>query len=197
MRTSASLLTVLICALGVAGCAAPHPPWQLDDVDGHLPDLAFRLTSDTGETVTEKNFAGKIDLLYFGYTHCPDVCPLTLAHLHVAMQRLGAAADDVQILFVSVDPARDTPGVLHEYVRAFDPHITGLTGPPDDIEALAKRYRAAFDREAPKSDGNYEVSHSSGVYIFDRGGKARLLATSGSSVDALTHDIGQLVRERQ
>jgi protein SCO1/2 len=190
------LLVILLCTAAVPACVASRPPWHLDSVEGHLPDLSFQLTSDNGKKVTEKDFAGKIDLVYFGYTHCPDVCPLTLAHLHVALQRLGSAADDVHVLFVSVDPARDTPAALYTYVRAFDPHITGLTGEPSEIETLAKRYRAAFDRETPKSDGEYEVSHSSGIYVFDRLGKARLLATSGASVDAIAHDLRLLIREK-
>jgi protein SCO1 len=196
MRRPFSVSVVLVGVLALAACASPHPTWQLDDVAGHLPDLAFQLTSDDGNKVTEKDFAGKVDLLYFGYTHCPDVCPLTLAHLHVALQRLGDAADEVHVLFVSVDPARDTPEALHEYVGAFDPRITGLTGTPQQIEALAKRYRAAFNRETAKGDGSYDVSHSSGIYVFDRTGKARLLATSATSVDAIAHDLGILVGEK-
>lgn len=195
MRRNFARLVALISIVAVSACVDSHPPWHLNAVEGHLPDLAFNLTSDDGKNVTEKDFAGKIDLLYFGYTHCPDVCPLTLAQLHAALLRLGPSADDVRVLFVSVDPERDTPSVLHKYVQAFDPRVTGLTGTPAEIEALAKRYRAAFDRASPKSDGNYEVSHSSGIYVFDRRGKARLLATSGESVDAIAHDLRLLARE--
>jgi len=94
-----------------------------------------------------------------------------------------------------VDPARDTPAVLHGYVRAFDSHVTGLTGTSAQIENLAKRYRVAYNREAPKPDGSYEVSHSSGIYIFDPEGHARLLATSADSVDVITHDLKELLRQ--
>lgn len=164
-------------------------PWQLTDISGHMPDLSFRLTDDQGKVVTAADYRGKVKLLYFGYTHCPDVCPLTLAHLHVVMQRLGKLADGARILFVSVDPARDTPEALHAYVTAFDPRAVGLTGAPTDIEALTKRYRAAFSREPDKSGGSYDVSHSSGIYIFDADGHARLLATPDDPQDKLVHDL--------
>jgi protein SCO1/2 len=184
-------------ALALAACAGPVTHWQLDDVSGHLPNLAFQLTSDRGNTVTAADFRNKVVLLYFGYTHCPDVCPLTLTHLHVVLQRLGAEADAVQVLFVSVDPARDTPTLLHQYVAAFDPRVTGLTGAPIQIESLAKRYRVAFNREAARPDGSYDVSHSSGIYIFDRNGRAHLLATSADSVDAIVHDLRALLGTTQ
>lgn len=179
----------------LVACAQSAPQWQLEDVEGHLPDLAFKLTSDASETVTEKDFAGKVVLLYFGYTHCPDVCPLTLGRVHTALQRLGAHADHVHVLFVSVDPARDTPQALHTYVSVFDSRITGLTGSPSAIESLAKRYRAVFDRKTGKSGGNYDVSHSSGIYVFDTGDKARLLATPDASIDAMVHDLRILASE--
>ncbi|GGA06976.1 SCO family protein [Dyella caseinilytica] len=194
------LLRLVILSFAVAASALlaacnkdAQQPWQLTDISGHMPDLAFRLTDDHGQTVTAADYRGKITLLYFGYTHCPDVCPLTLAHLHVVMQRLGKLADHVRILFVTVDPARDTPAVLHDYVNAFDPRAVGLTGAPADIEALTKRYRAAFTREPGKSDDSYDVSHSSGIYIFDASGKARLLATPADGQDKLTHDLQLLL----
>jgi protein SCO1 len=189
-----TLSLVLVASALLGACQKDTPqPWQLTDISGHMPDLTFRLTDDRGQTVTAADYRGKITLLYFGYTHCPDVCPLTLAHLHVVMQQLGKLADNVRILFVSVDPTRDTPAVLHDYVNAFDPHAVGLTGTPTDIEALTKRYRAAFTREPGKSDGSYDVSHSSGIYIFDENGKARLLATPTDPQDKVVHDLQLLL----
>ena len=172
------------------GACAARPQWQLDDVTGHLPDLKFQLTNDLGQPVTAADYRGKVVLLYFGYTHCPDVCPLTLVHLHTVLQKMGPAADNVRILFVTVDPARDTLPVLHQYVTAFDPRIVGLTGSQDELAQLAKRYRAFFQREAPgQKAGDYEVTHSSAIYVFDREGRARLLATPGSTNDAILHDL--------
>lgn len=192
-RLAALLILFVIASLLGACHQDEQQPWQLTDISGHMPDLSFRLTDDQGKTVTASDYHGKVTLLYFGYTHCPDVCPLTLAQLHVVMQKLGKLADGASILFVSVDPTRDTPAVLHDYVRAFDPHAIGLTGSPADIEALSKRYRAAFSREPGKTDGNYDVSHSSGIYIFDGNGKARLLATPTDPQDKLVHDLHLLL----
>lgn len=190
----ARLAGLLVISMVLAACQSQQAaPWQLTDISGHMPDLTFRLTNDQGKSVAAADYQGKVTLLYFGYTHCPDVCPLTLAHLHVVMQRLGKLADGAQILFVSVDPARDTPEALHAYVTAFDPHVVGLTGSPADIEALTKRYRAAFSREPDKAGGSYDVSHSSGIYIFDAHGKARLLATPTDSQDKLVHDLHLLL----
>jgi protein SCO1 len=194
LARAACLSIIVLASLPMTACHQDQPaPWQLADIAGHMPDLSFQLTDDQGKTVTAADYRGKVTLLYFGYTHCPDVCPLTLAHLHVVMQNLGKLSDGVRILFVSVDPTRDTPAVLHSYVTAFDSHAVGLTGSPSDIEALTKRYRAAFTREPGNADGSYEVSHSSGIYIFDGDGKARLLATPNDTQDKLVHDLHLLL----
>lgn len=183
-------LIALLALVSLSACQRePQPEWRLNDVSGHLPDLDFRLTDDNGKPVTGADFKGKVTVMYFGYTHCPDVCPLTLTQLHVVLDRLGAPAEKVRILFVSVDPARDTPAIMHAYVNAFDKRAVGLVGSDRDVEALAKRYRSAFTREPNRGDGNYEVSHSSAIYIFDGDGKARLLATPSASQDDIVHDL--------
>jgi protein SCO1/2 len=186
-------ILALLATLLLAGCGGTPPAWRLTDVSGHLPDLKFQLTDDSGHAVDGADYRGKVAILYFGYTHCPDVCPLTLTHLHVVLQRLGPLADKVRILFVSVDPARDTPAIMHTYVNAFDPRAIGLTGSEKQVEAIAKRYRVAFGRGADKGDGNYEVNHSSAIYIFDADGHARLLATPLTSNDDLVHDLHLLL----
>lgn len=185
---------LLACVLVLLSACASHPAWQLDDVQGHLPDLKFSLTNDLGQPVTAQTYRGKVVLMYFGYTHCPDVCPLTLVHLHTVLNKLGKSADDVRVLFVTVDPARDTVPVLHQYVTAFDPHIVGLTGSQDALAQLAKRYRAFYQREQPKAAaGDYEVTHSSAIYFFDRDGRAQVLATPGATNDAILHDLKLLL----
>jgi protein SCO1/2 len=188
------LAVALLAGMALSACHREEPlPWRLTNVSRHMPDLAFQLTDDNGKRVTAADYQGKVVLLYFGYTHCPDVCPLTLAHLHGVLQRLGAKANEARILFVSVDPARDTPPVLHAYVNAFDQRAVGLTGSPSAIEALSKRYRSAFTREPSGADGQYEVSHSSAIYLFDRDGHARLLATPAAGQDDLVHDLSLLL----
>ena len=190
-------LPVLAGVLALLAACQAQPQWQLTNVSGHLPDLRFTLTNDIDQPVTAAAYRGKVTMLYFGYTHCPDVCPLTLAHMHQVLQQLGTAADGVQFLFVTVDPERDTPAVLRQYVAAFDPHIMGLTGTQDQIAVLAKWYRAFYEREAPKTpSGNYEVSHSSAIYIFDRDGHARLLATPGDPQTAVVHDLQLLLEQK-
>ncbi|GAA0259251.1 SCO family protein [Rhodanobacter caeni] len=191
--TCLALLLLLAVGALLGGCRHDQPPFRLTNISGHMPNLDFKLTDDNGKAVTGADYRGKVVLLYFGYTHCPDVCPLTLAQLHVVMQRLGPLADGARILFVSVDPARDTPAVMHAYVNAFDKRAVGLVGSARAVEALSKRYRSAFTREPGDPDGNYEVSHSSAIYIFDRDGKARLLATPSASQDDLVHDLHLLL----
>jgi protein SCO1/2 len=191
----ALLLSSLACCLLLAACQRGGDlPFKLTDIGGHMPDLQFQLTDDNGKPASAADFRGKVVLLYFGYTHCPDVCPLTLAQLHATLQKLGKPADDVRILFVSVDPARDTPAVLHAYVNAFDKRAVGLTGSPGAIEALSKRYRSAFTREPSGAGGNYEVTHSSAIYVFDRAGHARVLDADAPQ-DDLVHDLDLLLAD--
>ncbi len=184
-----------MAAFMLAACSGTSSlPFKLTRVTGHMPDLKFQLTNDNGNTVTAANYRGKIVMLYFGYTHCPDVCPLTMTRMHVVLHNLGKAADHVRFLFVTVDPARDTVPVLHQYVTAFDKHDVGLTGTRAQIRALAKRYRAAFDRGKVKKNGGYEVNHSAAIYVFDRKGRARVLATPATTNADLEHDLHLLIQ---
>lgn len=193
-RARATLAAVAFAALA-AGCSQSGPPWQLTNVSGHLPDLQFTLTADDGKPVDASHFKGQTTLVYFGYTHCPDVCPETMARLMQVLAKLGEKeSEHVRILFISVDPARDTPQALHDYVGAFDArHARGLTGTDRQIESLARRYRVAYQMEKRDPKGNYEVTHSSAVYIFDAQGRARLLATDNDSPDAIAHDLRRVI----
>jgi protein SCO1 len=194
-RYATRLAAALVSAALFAGCSPSGAPWQLTNVTGHLPDLKFSLTGDDGKPVDASAFRGETTLVYFGYTHCPDVCPETMARLMQVLAKLGEKeARHVRILFISVDPARDTPQALHDYVGAFDAqHARGLTGTDRQIESLAKRYRVAYQMEKRDPNGSYEVTHSSAVYIFDAQGQARLLATSSDSPDAIAHDLRRII----
>ena len=192
--TTAQRLAIAICVALLAACHSHAPRnWRLTDVRGHLPDLRFRLVGGGGRTVTAREFLGENVLLYFGYTHCPDACPLTMTHLHQVMVALGPLAKDVRILFVSVDPARDTPPVVQAYAAAFDPRAVGLTGDMTEIETLAKRYRVAFKRGPDLPGGGYEVTHSSAIYVFDTKGRARLLASPADTDADIAHDLKILI----
>ncbi len=187
-------IAIVAGTLLASACSRPADPWQLTNVTGHLPDLGFSLTDDNGRPVTGASFRGQTTLVYFGYTHCPDICPETMARLMQALAKLGPEARSVRILFISVDPARDTPAVLHSYVAAFDAqHALGLTGSDGQIESLAKRYRVAYQMEKANPDGSYDVTHSSAVYVFDARGRARLLATDNDAPDAIAHDVRRVI----
>ncbi len=191
-RTHRFAAAILVALLAACHAGQPHA-WKLTDIRGHLPDLRFRLVGGGGRVLTARDFVGKNVLLYFGYTHCPDACPLTMTHLHLVMKQLGPLASDVRILFVSVDPARDTPELTQTYAAAFDSRAVGLTGGMSEIEALAKRYRVACKRGPDLGDGAYEVTHSSAIFVFDTAGRARLIASPADSNDDIAHDLRILI----
>jgi protein SCO1/2 len=187
-------LTAVTLALLLSACGSSQP-WHLKNVSGLLPPLHFKMRRANGKLVTAQDFRGKVVLLYFGYTHCPDVCPLTLAKLSQALHTLGTGADQVRVLFVTVDPTRDTLAVLHRYTKAFGPRFVGLRGNDGQLQTLAKRYRITYTKQPPNARGDYQVTHSSGVFIFDRHGDARLLATSSSKAPAISADLKRLIRD--
>lgn len=180
----------------LAGCSDPTQKWSLYDVSGHLPDLRFSLSGEGNKTITEQDLKNKTVLMFFGYASCPDICPTTMAQLTEVLEKLGDDAKDVRIIFVSVDPHRDTPDVLQAYVNAFNKNAIGLTGNEKQIAALARRYRVAYQIEKPKPGDDakiYDVTHSRGVFIFDKTGRARLLAPDTENVDVFTQDLRQLL----
>jgi protein SCO1 len=130
---------------------------------------AFQLTDQNGSTVTEQDLKGKPFLVFFGFTHCPDVCPTTLFDVSEVLRRLGPDADRVGALFISVDPARDTPGKLKDYLSSFDPHLKGLTGDEAAITAVAKAYRVYY-KKVPLDGGEYTMDHTALVYLMDKEG---------------------------
>jgi len=177
---------------------APALAWTATDVGGALPPLDFTMTrASDGKIVTAADFRGKVVILFFGYTSCPDVCPTTLMNAATMLKSLGPGADDVRFLFVTVDPNRDTLDGLKQYTASFAPQIVGLRGTPDQLATLAKRYRVAYS-VAPAGDGHgYEVTHSTAAYVFDRSGDVRLLFTDlaapNARLDGMTADLRQMV----
>ncbi|MFT0548308.1 SCO family protein [Allopusillimonas ginsengisoli] len=195
------ILTMFVLPLGVlltpAAAYAQTEQQAIHPVRGFLPDLKFTLEGAGGKTYTQDNFKGKTVLMFFGYASCPDICPTTMAQLAHVMETLGDEASKVRIIFVSVDPHRDTPDLLQAYVDAFDSHAIGLTGTEKQIADVARRYRVAYQIEKPdpKSPDTYEVAHSRGVYFFDAKGRARLLAADTESVEALTASVRKVLQQ--
>jgi protein SCO1/2 len=179
-------ITALFFAmLALLGCSKPAS--HMTDISGAMPRLDFRMTAN-GKPVGGADFKGKVVALYFGYTHCPDVCPATLANLTDVMARV--ASPDVRVLFVTVDPDRDTDAVLADYAKAFAPQVVGLRGTANQLADLARSYRVAY---TVKPGPPYEVMHSNAVFFFDRDGRARLVTTDTSDTAAMAADVKRLL----
>jgi protein SCO1/2 len=183
----------LIAVMALAACGRGEVRPGTSDITGAMPDLSFHMTrANDGAAVSAEEYRGKVVLLYFGYTHCPDACPTTLTNLAIVLQKLGARAKDVRVLFVTVDPGRDTLPLLKAYVASFAPQIDGLRGTDDEIASLARRYRVLY-RVTPASSGNdVQVMHAISTFFFDRDGRARLVTTSTEDTAAIAGDIRQL-----
>ncbi len=184
--------------LFLAGCSQSQEHWNGKNISGLMPDLEFNLTDDTGKAVTEADSNGQVRLLYFGFTSCPDVCPATLSTLSNGIKQMPKELQkNVTTFFISVDPERDTPERISSYVTFFGDRIVGLTGEEPALRKLAKRYRTTFGYEEPDAFGNYEVSHSAAVYVFDGAGSVRLLFRTDLTSRMISEDLTALVREQK
>ena len=179
-------LLVLALTLILAGCSKPG--WHMTDISGAMPALNFALARDGDIVETGKSYRGKVVALYFGYTHCPDVCPATLANLTEMLGKV--ASPDVRVLFVTVDPDRDTAEVMRAYAAAFSPQVVGLRGNANALAMLARTYRVAYE---VKKGPPYEVTHSNAVFFFDKDGRARLVTTETSNTSAMAEDVKRLL----
>lgn len=184
---------IFVLTIMLAACTGRDSAYSLKGISGLVPSLQFQLTNQDGQAVTAADYRDDLVLLYFGYTQCPDECPTTLTMLANALHTLGPRASQVRVLFVSVDPRRDTTAVLKRYVSNFGPEFVGLRGDPAELAALSKRYRIAYHYEQPDKYGNYEVDHSSAIFIFDRRGRARLLGQSDNTAQQVASDLRRLL----
>jgi len=188
---------LLAACLALAGCHHDLSPQDVN-IQGLVPDLAFNMTeADNGKPVSAPDFAGKTVLLYFGYTNCPDVCPATLYNIDRIFRAMGPAdAAKTVVLFVTVDPDRDTPPVLTQYTQLFGPNIIGLRGNEDQLFALARRYRVVFSVSKTPS---YQVTHSSAVYVFDASAKPQFiiagLDTTAPDILGIAADLKSVVED--
>lgn len=194
-RIIGAMLLALLSLLTVPHVVAKETETAIHPVRGFLPDLRFSLDGANNRTYTEKDLLGSMVLLFFGYASCPDICPTTMLQLAEVAERLRDEEATIRIVFISVDPHRDTPDVLQAYVDLFNEHALGLTGSEKQIADIARRYRVAYQIEKPSKDDpdHYEVAHSRGIYVFDQKGRARLLAADGESVEQLTEAVRKIL----
>ena len=197
---TASLFLLLAgCGDSSPGAASriqrPPAQFRLANVTGSAPSLELSLLDSTSnQPVTGDTYKGKYVLMYFGYTHCPDVCPTTLVRMSRALKQLGERlSKNIQILFITLDPARDSAKLMSDYAKNFGPHIAGLRGTDAQIQIVANRYRVAYGVGKRDKYGNYEVVHGSAIYIFGTDGKARLMAKPNDPASSISHDLRMLM----
>lgn len=192
LSSALALAAVAACA-GLSGCAPDGPKFQASDVTGATFGRDFNLLDTTGKPRTLADYRGKAVVIFFGYTQCPDVCPTTLAELAEVMKKLGPDADRVQVLFVTVDPERDTPDLLSKYVPAFDPRFAGLYGDAAATERVAKEFKIIYQKQPGATPGSYTMDHSAGTYVFDPKGRLRLYVSYGQGPEVFAHDLRELL----
>lgn len=196
------LFALLFCAiLSLSACERRAAPAQQSaktqfrntDVTGLDYARDFALTDHNGKPRTLADFKGKAVVMFFGYTQCPDVCPTTMAEMTAVMQALGPQADKVQVLFVTVDPERDTANMLAHYVPAFDPRFLGLVGDAAATAKVAKEFKVFYQKVPGKEPGSYSMDHTAGSYVFDPQGRIRLFIRHAQGPDPIVHDLKLLL----
>jgi protein SCO1/2 len=198
------LIRLILASAAALAIAAAIVWWQIDHLGSGTTAAVntagvsvggpFRMVDQTGRTVTDADFHGKYLLIYFGYTFCPDVCPTELQTMAQALERLGPAAERVQPIFVTVDPERDTPRQLADYVAQFDPRLVGLTGTPEQVAAMARAYRVYYAKAKGDSPDNYLMDHSSFVYFMAPDGTLLDLFARGTNADKMADAIGSRMK---
>jgi protein SCO1 len=189
----ALLATILVTACSDSG----KPAFKNVDITGATQPRGFELTDHDGKPRTLTEFKGKVVTVFFGFAQCPDVCPTTLAEMKSVISALGPAGRDVQVIFVTVDPERDTEPLLKAYVTAFDPSFLGMYASLPALPALAKEFKVFYQKVPSKTDPKqYSIDHTAGTYVFDRAGRIRLFVRHGQGVDMLAGDLKLLLAEK-
>lgn len=176
----------------VAACAQ-KPHYNATDISQVKWGGDFVLTGSAGKLISTADFRGKIVIIFFGYSHCPDICTPTMVQLAQLMQRLGPQSRQVQVLFVTVDPTHDTPVRLSRFLAQFNPDFIGMTGTPGEIDGVARDYKITHEDTTSAGAPAVIINHSGGVFVKDRSGKLRLYVAQGMSVQDMTHDIKLLL----
>ena len=194
-RLSISTFVMVLMTLALVACS-PKPEFKNIDITGASGfGSDFSLLDVDGKTRTLADFKGKVVVMFFGYTQCPDVCPTTLTEMQQTMVLLGPQADKVQVLFVTVDPARDTAAILKQYVPSFDPRFIGLR-PADEValEKVTKDFKIYYKKVPGLSPGSYTIDHTAGSYVFDPEGHLRLYIKHAQGPETLAHDLKELLK---
>jgi protein SCO1/2 len=184
---------LLACVAILAGCDSGKPAFNGIDITGADYARDFSLVDSTNKPRTLADFHGKVVAMFFGYTHCPDVCPTTMADLAQVKQKLGPEGNQLQVLFVTLDPERDTNQLLDSYVPKFDPSFIGLRGTPDQIARTAKEFKVFYQKVAGDGPDSYTLDHTAGTFVFDRDGKVRLFFRYGLPDTAMEADFRRLM----
>ena len=194
MRALAGTFAAVFVFALLAACAPEGPKFRASDVTGTSFGKDFHLADHNGKERSLADFRGKVVVLFFGYTHCPDVCPTTLSELAETMKRLGKDADRVQVLFATLDPERDTPELLAQYVPAFWPSFLGLRGDAEATARTAKEFKIFYQKQPGRTPDSYTLDHSAGTFLFDPQGRLRVYVGYGQGPDVFTNDIRELLR---
>lgn len=181
--------------LSLVACERPPVTFKNTDITGIPYAQKVDLPDASGQRRTLAEFKGKVVIVFFGYTQCPDVCPTTLAELAALKRELGPDGSRIQALFITIDPERDTPEVLKTYVTSFDPGFLALRGTPEETAAVAKEFKVYFAKVPGKTPTSYTMDHSSGNYVFDTRGKVRLLVRNGAGLAAWVADVKALLAQ--
>jgi len=183
-----------VTGLNLVACSEPRASFNAVDITGADYAKDFSLADADGRLRTMADFKGKAVVLFFGYAQCPDVCPTTMSEMAQVKQQLGADGDKLQVLFVTVDPARDTPEVMKAYMGAFDPSFVALIPTPDQLTAMAKDFKVYFKKVDGKTPTSYSMDHSAASFVYDPQGRVRLYARYGGGVPAMVADIKTLLK---
>ncbi len=195
LRSMGGLALACVGAGWLAACSEKKPNFGAVDITGADYARDFKLTDHNGQVRSLGDFKGKVVVVFFGYTQCPDVCPTSMAELAQVKKMLGADGDKLQGLFVTVDPERDTPEVLKAYMTNFDPSFLALIASPEQLAALAKDFKVYYKKVEGKTATSYTMDHSAGSYIYDPQGRLRLYSRYGSGPQLLAADVQQLLKQ--
>lgn len=196
MRTVWRALLCTGLALGLVACGPAPANFKSTDISNSSLGEDFRLTDQTGQTRRLSDFNGSVVVVFFGYTHCPDVCPTTLSEMKAVRDRLGEDAGRMQVLFITLDPARDTPALLAQYVPLFDPSFLGLYGDAGTTAEVAGAFKVFYQKVPGSTPDNYSLDHTAASFVYDPRGRLRLYVRPGMSTDDVLHDVRLLLDGR-